>query len=588
MKLRLLPVFLIGAVSAALAEDASVLINQRFQLHYNQWQINEAPVATSTQAVYEVETAMPVVTYRLGALVLNGAVEYNRLSYGPTSDSQTSLSRYGVRVNLFPYRPFRMYLDYQRSQTPDLFESGKVVGHVWGAAATYGGRFLNDVRLSYRQGSSKLEEMEDAWSLWRLEANQRIGTTQMTLQATRQEFETLGSTFGWRMFTANLDTETNLGGNWLWRTRSQAQDNQQSRWYDMGTTLYGPIAGSLHSLTTLSGGAALTEAYRTGNSFGSESLVLVSGRWNTHISGAFSQSTTPSVGLSTRVGSTALGSSYQMSQDWRVHGDVGASKVRQTFDYQDTARTTTTVNLGVARGGDVPELIRHTLFFLSDWSYDRRVREEYPPSFLPTELAQEMMRRRMRQTGSFGFTADLWRMKDNVSNGRVDWARVTGQVQTRGNYTLYLAGDYKKDLEMTLPGMQTVNADLLANSSYRLGNTNLLASFGYSDTHRRITPAGETYGYAWMGTPLNGTSRYFSLGFSSRIGKLPFGFMALRYAPDQATPTTTLSTWADLTFRQVSLRLRYETTRMDNGFRSNRITVDLLRWFDTVTVGSLR
>jgi hypothetical protein len=588
VKLRLLPLFLIGAASAVLAEDSSVLLNQRFQLHFNQWQMNQGPTTASTQAVYEVEAGMPVMTYRLGALVLNGAVEYNRLSYGSAADSQTSLSRYGLRVNLFPYRPFRLYLDYQRSQTPDLFDSGKVVGRVWGAGASYGGRFLNDVRVSYRHGSSELAEMKDEWSLWRLEANQRIGTTQMIFQATRQEYETLGSTFGWRMFMANLDTETNLGGNWLWRTRSQAQDNQQSRWYDMGTTLYGPIAGSLHSLTTLSGGASLTGDYRTGNSFGSESLVLVSSRWNAHVSGAFSQSATPSAGSGARVGSAALGTSYDMSQDWRVHGDVGASKVRQTLDYQDSARTTTTVNLGVARGGDVPELIRHTLFFLSDWSYDRRVREEYPPDFLPTELAQEMMRRRMRQTGSFGFTADLWRMKDNVSNGRVDWARVTGQAQTRGNFTLYLAGDYKKDLEMTLPGIQTTNTDLLANSNYRLGETTLSSSLGYSDSHRRITPAGETYGYAWMGTPLGGASRHFSLGLSTRVGKVPCGFIALRYAPAEAPSTTSLSTWADLTFRQVSVRFRYETSRMDNGFRSNRITVDLLRWFDTVAVGSLR
>ena len=78
------------------------------------------------------------------------------------------------------------------------------------------------------------------------------------------------------------------------------------------------------------------------------------------------------------------------------------------------------MNLGIARGGDVPELIRHSLFFLSDWSFNRRVREEYPPDFVPSELAQELFQRRMRQMGSFGFTADLWRISDNAGQGKVD------------------------------------------------------------------------------------------------------------------------------------------------------------------------
>lgn len=573
---------------AALAEDYPLLINQRFQLHYNQWQMSQAPATSTSQAVYEVEAAVPIVTYRLGALALNGAVEYNRLAYGPEADSQTGISRYGARLSLFPYRPFRMYLDYQHSQTPDLFGSGRVLGNTWGGGITYGSRFLQDVRLSYRNGTSKLAELRDDWSQWKLEANQRIGNTQLQLHSTRQEFQTFGADKGWRLFIVNLDTESHIGRDWFMRTRSQLQDNQGSRWFDLGATFYGPIAGSWHSLTTASGGATTAGDYRTANTFASESLVFVTGRWHTHTSGAFSQSDTAATGQGVHVGTAALGATYSLSQDWRVHGDLGASKVRQTFSSQDLSRTTTTVNVGVARGGDVPELIRHTLFFFSDWTFDRRIREEYPPNFVPTELAQEMLRRRMRQTGSFGFTADLWRMSDNVNQGRLDWARVTGQIQTRGNYTLYLAGDYKHNADMSQLGLDTRTADLVANSSYRLGNTALTASMGYSSSRQSLTPAAAASGFTLPGTRQDGQSRNFSLGLTSRILKVPFGVMILRYDPPLTNPTTTVSTWADLSFRQVSLRVRYEVSRMDNGFRSNRFTLDLLRWFDTISVGSWR
>ena len=74
MKFRLLTCLLAAAASAGRAEDCPLLVNQRFQLHFNQWQSNQGPTTTTSQAVYEVEASVPVITYRLGALVLNGAV----------------------------------------------------------------------------------------------------------------------------------------------------------------------------------------------------------------------------------------------------------------------------------------------------------------------------------------------------------------------------------------------------------------------------------------------------------------------------------------------------------------------------------
>lgn len=588
MKLRVLPLLLAGAASAAWAEDCPLVLNQRFRLHYNQWQVSEGPTTTSTQAVYEVDAGIPVFTYRLGALALNGAVEYNRLAFGGQSDAQTGISRYGARLSLFPYRPFRIYMDFQRSTTPDLFDSGRIHGQTWGAGITYGSRLLQDLRLSYRNGRSELGELNDDWSLWRLEANQQVSNTRVNLLATRQEFRSFGSDQGWRLFIANLDTDSYIGREWVLRTRSQAQDSETSRFYELSANLYGPVSGNLHSLTLVSAGATLAGAYRTGHTFGSESLVYARGRWHTHASASFSQASTPELGQGVRIGSSALGATYSLSGDWRVHGDTGISRVRQTFAWQDASRTATTVNLGVARGGDVPELIRHTLFLFSDWSFERRIREEYPPDFIPSELAQDIFRRRMRQTGTFGFTADLWRMTDNQNQGRMDWARVTGQVQTRGAFTLYLAGDYRHDLNMTQVGLNTRTANLVANSSYRLGATNLTASLGYSNYQQTLSPASGAIGWVPSASALDGQSRHFSLGATSALGRLPIGVMVLRYEPPLTYPTTTATTWADLTFRQVAFRVRYEWSRMDNGFRSSRITLDLLRWFDTLCTGSPR
>jgi hypothetical protein len=581
VKLRLLTLMLVGAASAVLAEDCPLLLNQRFQLHYNQWQSNLSSTISTGQAVYEVEASVPVFTYRLGALALNGAVEYNRLSIGSESSSDAGLSRYGARLSLFPYRPFRVYLDYQHSQTPDLFDSGRVKGDTWGAGFTYHSRFLQDVRLSYRHGDSRLGDQREDWGLWKLEANQRMGNTTLRLQSTRQEYNSPATGQNWRLLVANLDSETHFEDKWLLRFRTQAQDTANAQWFDVSATLYGPIGGAWHTLTTATSGTTRAGDLRMGNTFASESVVYQGGRWQAYATGAFSRSEAKPVGQESQLTSASLGGTYSLSADWRLHGDVGNSTMHQTFGTQGLDRRTSTVNIGLARGGDVPELIRHSLFFLSDFSFSRRVREEYPPDFVPSELAQEQFRRRMRQTGSFGFTADVWRIADQTTQGKVDWARVTGQVQTRGALTLYLAGDFKNDLGFAQPGLNTRNSDLMVNGSYRLGVTSLMASLGYSDSHQRLMPTA-TYGYPWMPGVADGASRHYSAGVTSRLGKVPLGAMLMRFDNSQAPGATTLSTWADLSFRQVSLRVRYEASRMDNGFRSSRIVLDLLRWFDTI------
>lgn len=588
MKLCLLILVLAGSTMVVRAEDCPLILNQRFQLHFNQWQISQGAASTSTsatQAVYEVDAAVPIFTYRLGALALNGALEYNRLAYGSQAEAETGLNRYGMRLSLFPYRPLKLWVDYQHTQSPDLLGSGSLKGETWGAGATYHSRLLQDVRLSYRRGESNLEAAYDNWSQWKLESHHRGPTTMVDFDAFRQDYRTLAGQEGWHLDSATLETQSNYHNHWVLRTRSQIQDMGADSWFNLDATFYGPIGGAWHSLSTVSAGASTSAdaaggSLRTTNSFASESLVYGEGRWHSYATGAMSRSLTDAAGQDTRADSGTLGGTYTLAQDWRVHGDVGVSSLQQGLPGLSLGRTTTTMNLGLARGGDVPELIRQSLFFLSDWAFNLRAREDYPPDYVPSELAQELFRRRMRQSGSFGFTADLWRISDTAGTGQVDWARVTGQVQTHGHLTLYMAGDYKHDSGLATPGLDTRSSDLLVNGSYRLGVTSITASLGYSSASQRATHALADAGPA--GTSQNGLSRSSSLGATSRLGKVPVGIMLQRYDSALSPGATTLYTWGDLTFRHVSLRLRYEDTRMDNGYRSNRITVDLLRWFDTI------
>lgn len=589
MKLRLLPLLLVCAATAAQAEDCPLVLNQAFRLHYNQWQVGDYQPTSTTQAIYEVNLGLPVFTYRLGALSFNGTVEHNRLNIGGESDSSTGVSRYGARLSLFPYRPFRLHLDYQHTQSPDLFQFGQVKGDTWGAGINFNSRILQDIRIDYRHGTSRLEQDRDDWSLWKLEANQRFGSTQLNLQTTRQEYLVNGGEPIWRMDIANLDTESHFGRAWVLRTRSQLQDTLTTRWFEVSATFYGPVGGNWHTLTTVASGAALSQGVRTATSFASESILMRSGSWCTHLTGAVNDVDTPRLGLGSSGASVMLGSTYSLNRDWCLHGEVGLTGLRQTFDFKDSHHRTTTTNLGLARGGDIPDLIRHSLFFLSDWSYDRRMREEYPPDYVPSELAQDMLRRRMAQSGTFGFAADWWRMTNGEGPGKVDWARVSGQLQTRSQLNFMVLADYKRDAGLTEPGVDARNANLIANGAYQAGNTTLSASVGYNRAYRQLTPDAPLVSAPILLGPFRkGLGRHYSLGLTTRLWKVPVGILALRYQPEPTRPVTTVSTWADLSFRQVSFRVRYEMSRLENGVRSNHLTVDLMRWFDTLCSRSWR
>jgi hypothetical protein len=581
---------LVGAASAVQAEDCPLVVNQRFQLRYNQWQVDQGPAVSTTKATYEVETGLPVFTYRLGSLQLNGGVEYTRLGYGAQSDSETGLSHYGARLSLFPYRPIRLYLDYQRSQSPDLLGSGSIAGETWGGGLRYVNRFLGDVRLDYRHGGARLEggtqgaDYRENWSTWNLESHHRFESTRADFQAQREEHSSFGLP-AWKLSTASLNTESKIGGNWLLGTHSQIQETDQSRWYNLSITFYGPLSGAWRSYTQLTSGESKWGAQWTANDTVTESIVYDRPIWSGHVTGTYNQLDAKSADDSSRMGTLQVGGAYAFAQDWRLHGDVGLSSLSRTSVIEGANRSTTSYNLGVARGGDVPELLRHSLFFLSDWSYDRRVREEYPPEFVPSELAREMIQRRIRQTGSFGFTADLWRMTDSYTRGSMDWARVSGQVTTRGNLLLNLIGDLRNDDGLALPGAKVRTADVMLNGSYQLGRSSLTASVSLSDTRQGAstqTPQTSGPSVLWTGPDASHRSHTYSAGINTWIQKVPFSVLLMRYDSDVTPATTMLTTWTDMNVGKVAFRLRYSMSRTEGGFRSQSISLDLLRWFDTI------
>lgn len=587
MRSRILPLLLAGAAPLATAAEPSLVLNQRLQFQFDRWQQSYAADATQTLATYDLETATPVFAYRLGTLVLNSSLEYNRYAYGDMSVSSLGVNRYGFRMGLFPYRPFRVFLDYQHNTSPDYLGGGRVMGNTYGAGFRYAGRRVQDVQVSYRRGENRLKGDTDAWSLLKLDANQRIGQTMVQFRSSRQTYHATDFQDGWKLTIATLDTDTSLSGNWTFRTRTQGSTTAGHQWFDTGASLSG-VLDSLTSLTTLSLSQNLAPGLRTRSVFASQSVTSAEGPWTSYLTAAFNRSLTSGQGQGAVGATVALGQIYRLTPEWRIHGSVGLTSNDQTFANVEQKTNTVSLNLGTSRGGDIPKLLQHTLFFLSDQNFERRIREDYPPDYMPNELAGVLLRRRMRQSGEFGFTTDLWHVSSRGGEGKLDWAQITGHVQTLGNLQLFLVGDWRHDDQLNLPGLLTEESSATFNGSLAVGNASqVLGSAGFSGSRQRVDPA--MIPPAAGGAAVSGEARshwaFFSVGGSSRIFRMPAGVLVTRFIPSTGAGMTTLTAHADLRFREISMRLVYESLRQDNGLKSSRISFNLLRIFDTVAFG---
>ena len=591
-----LPILLLvaGAPVMLCAQGAAIL-NQAFQLHYNRWQIGQGAVVSATQATYDFSLGLPVLSYRLGALALSGSMDYNRASNGAWSDSAVGLDRYGVRFNLFPYRPFHISMDYSHSQSPGLAGMDRVTGEVYGLGLIYRGRTIQDLQMNFRHGSNAQADAREDWSLYTLAANQDFGRTRFTLRASRQVFGSAADALQWRSSSLFAGTETPLGKAWRFRTALQTDDAAGSRSLGMDLDLTG-TPSRWTSISSLSMDRNQGAGWEGASTLLSQSLTLNSERFTSFGSLALSSIQNSALAEGSQRGTMLIGGAYSLGQGWRVSADVGQTFGATALSGASSqngqrgvpgSRNMTTVHTGISQGGDVPGIIKRTLFFLSDWNFYRQVTDDYPPGYVPSELAGEMARRRFRQSGQFSVAGDVWHITPNGGQGQMDWGRLTSQFAVNAGLSLVAIGDWKRDEGIALPGIRMESQALTLNGAYRLGVSVLNASIGSSRNRSVLAPGTSPPGMPIDPAQLTpaSASRAYAAGFSSQITRmLPYGIQWTRYDDGLQLPVEAVSTYVVLNFRQISLRVNWETARRSDGFHSERITVDLLRWFDTMAL----
>jgi hypothetical protein len=573
---------LVGAAMTAAAQDA-VLLNQGLSLQYTRWQVNQETANALTRIDYGFNGTMPLVDYSLGTLAFAGALDYVKASNANGSQSALGLDAYGVRVTLFPYRPFHLSLDYNHSQSLNMGGQAPLRNDVYGVALNYRGQTVQDLDIELRRGQSAQGNQSEGWSTATVNATQTFGDTRAVLMVNHQEFAATGMTFTNDFLYGN--TFSRLSSIWTLSTGLSVTKIPGGYVMDTQAGLAGQFGRWLSS-TALAFNRADAAGTRSTGEAAAQSFIRTEGRFACFGAVAMGSQSGVAGEASTSNGTLGLGASYNVSANWRVSLDVSASQVKGGDVSSDTPSSQhgnlRSYHVGISEGGDLPGLAQRAIFFLAERSFNRHIQEDYAPGYLPSELVLEIQQHRRMQQGSLGFTGDYYHTAVDAG-GTMDWVRLSGDLKLAEGLHLFTMGDLRRDDGLSMDGVRREDRNLSVNVSERFGGSTLSGAVGFSHADQSLltgqgaaNPPGAVEG--------SGAARFLSFSFASSVLHMPYGVLWTRYAASNTPSTTAISTHLDWSYGKVAFQISYSVFRREDGLRSSQISMNLLRAFDTIAL----
>ena len=217
-------------------------------------------------------------------------------------------------------------------------------------------------------------------------------------------------------------------------------------------------------------------------------------------------------------------------------------------------------------------------------AFQRHVQDDYAPGYVPSELAQEMQRRRILQGGKLGFSSELFHIR-NEQGGKMDWVRITGDLRMTEGLRIFTMGDLRRDDGLGLAGVHREERNLALSASELFGRSTLSGSVGYGRSEQSMTSTAQADLPAYLVTgDRASSSSFYALNFNSSVGRFPYGIIWTRYQASQSPAITTVGTHLDLNSGLLDVRFSVQVVRRQDGIRYTQFLVDLLRAFDTVAL----
>lgn len=577
MKSLLVALFCASAVPAV-AQDAATL-NQSLQLQFNRYQAEQGQALSSTSASYNFNLGLPVLQYGLGALNLTGTETFERVPVGGGYASAAGLNQYGANLALFPYLPFQLNASYGHSQNLDLAGQGSVEARTIGLGIFYNGPILNNLRLSYGETVNTMGNLAETYTQWKADTSQHFGSTGVVFSATRQNYSDSTGQLDMTTTFINLRSDTRFSAAWLMRTRLESLETTgMPQNLNLGADLVG-TRGAWSSMTAISADRTGGDVSSQWTSSLSQSLARSFGHLSIYGTVSESSTTDPAMPGYGRSGGASLGETWRLARNWSLNADVsGTWGLGSTAP--GTGLDTRSYHVGIAENGDIPDLIQHALFFASDRGFNRRVVENYPPGFIPGDLAAEFLQRRVARQGTLTYTVDFSRTEPGSGPGRLDRISTAGNLGIASGIQILMMGDWSRDDGISIPGVRSVDKDLSLSGSWRLGEASLSLSGGVNSTatYQGSDPAAQTPSF------IANASSHWSAGIMSQLLGCPSGAILTAYEDNRGQRTRAIATFTNVTFGKVTLRLNVTEGYTAGGPRTSQISFSLVRWFDTIAL----
>lgn len=525
--------------------------------------------------------SFPVLDYTVGTVEVEGGIFQASGSRWGHSGSAAGLGRYGLTVNLFPYRKFPLTIYYTRESRPEFLDLPSWSTTRMGARVTWTPRLLGKVTLDYQLATTDWNHSKRDLTTWRIEQVRTFGPHALgSLHYESVQEEEFGQSRkqeqGLYALQLTLPREATI------LTRTYFNRNRYGALADRQITqmIYynQPFRMKWRLLAWGSLEDARGDFWKTGGHSISATVYRDVSRWRTFAGASWGSRTYQAEGAASQDTSqqqTFAGITWRPTPLWALTADAAVGSETTTGDTfgKPGNRPTLTLHLGASRNADLPSWASSLAFAFREISFDRRMYEAFPPGYVPPEL--EGVRRRYFTTNRSGVStleADFYHHEEN-GDYKSDQLTVTGRIKF--NHTLHMTSQV---LWHKYSGPLSGEGEL--KSLYVSGEFH--SPRGYS--------AGIFASYAQAGAPSNlqtGGRGYFSettysLGASYGVnlfGHIPLTAVASLRKMAVGGNEYSFRLIGTFHYGYLDLRWVYEYYQPYSGLGSHSLRVDLLRLF---------
>jgi hypothetical protein len=546
--------------------------NQDLRFRYNDESMTDQDGTSSSALNYRFTLGLPVISYRLGSVAISGTIDYDTLKIANEKASDFGLKGYGFTINLFPYRQFHLGFNYFHSDSPKLFNDTTYSTNRYGINYSVVRPGFPRIFARVERRENSLEGEKETWDQLEIQGTQKTKEWQYNFQVNRDVYNLQSTSQSWYSNYCSFDSERKLAHDWEFFGFASGLVLPGSWMASATSNLFGKW-GKLYLGSGLTLGFGSSSGGGTSESLGvNQSVTIPLEHCSYYSSVSMSYDSTSSAKTARDSNSSGnvsysflAGGARQLGKSVNIYGDVLYNHLPATISGGDSIG----YHVGISEGGFIPQIIQRTIFAISESSFNRRLKNEYPPNYLPPEIALDIIARKQAGMGSQLFSFDYYHM-DGSGTQRRDYFRSDGMLRIGQHFQTQIRGEYTDETDEY--GAKRSVDYLYLQTKLLLGRTSFFLSFGSSDGNSQ--PVGTE--------KQKQSSTSYSCGFNTIVWKMPFSAIYRILRTGDSQEYRSLYVYQAFRLRKISIRNGLEYGWLPDQRKFFRYTFEIGRSFDSM------